>query len=252
MLQEARAWYDYFVALPYPDYVMQWSDGSEVPAELRGMLLTGLQPGFEIEHGEFAWNADKSLTMTFRLSITQGLPKPQTWEINFSYPADEATAVRPQATPAEHEWFTMMVRTHIAEWWEGGPSVVTSARLVKLQLSAWSAIPLAGRCISSLAAVEFRLLYLSTRLSFQVLAFNSVEKLGLYYGHSQLGVELPCARIISIRCPLDTATIILYCNIVEMPHKQLAYALLPAVRNYVQLFKVQRPSKADGRPQERI
>jgi hypothetical protein len=135
MLQEARAWYDYFVALPYPDYVMQWSDGSEIPAELRDMLLTGLQPGFEIEHGEFVRNADKSLTMTFRLSITQGLRKPQTWEINFSYPADEAAAVRPQATSAEREWFTMMVRTHIAEWWEGGPSVVTSARLVKLQLS---------------------------------------------------------------------------------------------------------------------
>jgi len=96
------------------------------------MLLTGLQPGFEIEHGEFAWNTDKSLTMTFRLSITQGLRRPQTWEISFSYPADEATAVRPQATAAEREWFTMMVRTHIAEWWEGGPSVVTSARQVKL------------------------------------------------------------------------------------------------------------------------
>jgi hypothetical protein len=95
------------------------------------MLLTGLQPGFGIEHGEFEWNADKSLTMILRLSITQGLRRPQTWEIKFSYPADEVAAVRPQATAAEREWFTMMVRTHIAEWWEGGPSVVTSARQVK-------------------------------------------------------------------------------------------------------------------------
>jgi hypothetical protein len=35
-------------------------------------------------------------------------------------------------TSAEHEWFTMMVRTHITEWWEGGPSVITAARQVKV------------------------------------------------------------------------------------------------------------------------
>jgi hypothetical protein len=96
------------------------------------MLLTGLEPGFEIEHGEFAWNADNSLAMTFRLSITRSSRRPQIWEIRFSYPSQEATAVRPDATSAQREWFTMMVRTHIAEWWNGGPSVVTAVRQVKV------------------------------------------------------------------------------------------------------------------------
>jgi hypothetical protein len=95
------------------------------------MLMAGLEPGFEIEHGEFAWNADESLAMRFRLAVTRKQNRPRIWEIEFSYPAAEATAVRPEATPAEREWFTMMVRTHIAEWWEGGPTVVTSARQVK-------------------------------------------------------------------------------------------------------------------------
>jgi hypothetical protein len=95
------------------------------------MLLSGLQPGFEIEHGEFAWDNDASLVMRFRLSVAQDQQKRQIWEIQFSYPAGEATAVGPEATSAERDWFTMMVRTHVAEWWEGGPTVVSSARLVK-------------------------------------------------------------------------------------------------------------------------
>jgi len=93
--------------------------------------MAGLEPGFEIEHGEFSWNADESLAMRFRLAVTRKQHRPQIWEIEFSYLAAEATAVRPEGTPAEREWFTMMVRTHIAEWWEGGPTVVTSARQVK-------------------------------------------------------------------------------------------------------------------------
>jgi hypothetical protein len=102
-----------------------------IPAELRDMLHIGLQPGFEIEHGEFAWDDDGSLVMRFRLSIAQGQQKRQIWEIQFSYSARDAAAVRPEATPEERKWFTMMVRTHITEWREGGPTVVSSARLVK-------------------------------------------------------------------------------------------------------------------------
>jgi hypothetical protein len=96
------------------------------------VLVAGLEPGFEIEHGGFAWNADGSLTMTFRLLVRRPLLRPQIWEIRFSYPVEDATAVRLDATSAEREWFTMMVRTHITEWWDGGPSVVTAARQVKV------------------------------------------------------------------------------------------------------------------------
>ncbi len=69
--------------------------------------------------------------MKFRLAVTKGRRKPQIWEIEFAYPAAEATAVRPEASAAEREWFTLMVRSHIAEWWANGPTVVTSARLIK-------------------------------------------------------------------------------------------------------------------------
>jgi hypothetical protein len=119
------------VADSYPDRAIRWGDGSAIPAELRDMLLAGLRPGFEIEHGEFAWDDDESLVMRFRLSVAQGQQKRQIWEIQFSYPAGDATAVRLDATSEEREWFTMMVRTHITEWWEGGPNVFSSARLVK-------------------------------------------------------------------------------------------------------------------------
>jgi hypothetical protein len=70
------------------------------------MLLSDLDPGFEIEYGEFAWNPDNSLSMTFRISVTRPSRKGEIWEIGFSYPANEATAVRPDATPQEREWFT--------------------------------------------------------------------------------------------------------------------------------------------------
>lgn len=102
-----------------------------MPADLQKMLLDGLEPGFEIEHGEFAWHAHEALIMKFRLSVTKGGRKPQIWEIEFAYPAKEATAVSSEASAAERKWFTLMVRSHIAEWWANGPSVVTSARLIK-------------------------------------------------------------------------------------------------------------------------
>lgn len=117
---------------PYQDRKISWPDGSAIPAELRDMLVSGLGPGFEIEHGEFAWNTDNSLSMTFRISVTRPSRRGETWEIGFSYPAEEATAARPDASAAEREWFTMMVRTHLAEWWHGGPAIVTAARRVKL------------------------------------------------------------------------------------------------------------------------
>jgi hypothetical protein len=95
------------------------------------MLLAGLQPGFEILHGEFQWNVGNSLTMTYQIAVMRARQKPRNWEIRFSYPAEEATAVRAQATSAERQRFTLMVRANIAEWLEGRPSIIESARLVK-------------------------------------------------------------------------------------------------------------------------
>jgi hypothetical protein len=92
------------------------------------MLLSRLEPDFKVEHGEFAWSADGSLSMKFRISIERSPRRGEIWEIGFSYPAGEATAVHPDATSEERDWFTMMVRTHIVEWREGGPTVITDAR----------------------------------------------------------------------------------------------------------------------------
>ncbi len=115
----------------YTDREIVWPDGSAVPAELRNMLLDSLQPGFEIERGEFTWNVGNRLTMTFQLSVLRPRQKPRTWEIRLSCPAQEATAVRPDATFAQREWFAMMIRTHIAEWLNGVPSIIETARLVR-------------------------------------------------------------------------------------------------------------------------
>ena len=116
---------------PWPDRAMCWADGSAIPGELRGMLLSSLGPGFEIEHAEFEWQTDGSLAVIFRLAVTRPKP-PQIWEVRLSYPAREATAVHAEATSAEREWFTMMIRTHITEWWEtGAPGIVEAARYIK-------------------------------------------------------------------------------------------------------------------------
>ncbi len=93
------------------------------------MLLREVGGGFEIEHGEFAWNHDKSLSMTFRVSVGDRPRRRETWELSFSYPAGEATAAGQGATTEERAWFTMMVSTHLAEWRAGGPSRVAARRL---------------------------------------------------------------------------------------------------------------------------
>lgn len=116
----------------YPDRKIIWPDGSMIPRELHDMLLIRFGRGLRIEHGDFKWMSDKSLAMKFRLSVDQGTGRPKIWEIEFSYPPQEATAVLPEATSSEREWFTMMIRTHIIEWQDGGPSIIGSARLVKL------------------------------------------------------------------------------------------------------------------------
>jgi hypothetical protein len=117
---------------PYPDYLMCWDDGTSIDPELREMLLHGLEPGFAIEHAQFARRGDGSLTVVLRLAVSRGLPRPQIWEIKLSYPAAEATAVHADATPEEREWFTMMVRTHVTEWWQTrSPGVAEEARRVK-------------------------------------------------------------------------------------------------------------------------
>jgi hypothetical protein len=102
-----------------------------IPAELRDMLLTSLQPGFEINQGEFTWNADSSLTMTFKISVLRARQKPRSWEIRFSVPAGETRALWPEATFPERQWFATMVRNHIADWLDGRPSIIESAHLVK-------------------------------------------------------------------------------------------------------------------------
>jgi hypothetical protein len=116
---------------PYPNRAMCWTDGSAIPVELRDMLLSSLDPGFEIEHAEFEWQTDGSLAVIVRLAVTRPKP-PQIWEVRLSYPAREATALHAEATSAEREWFTMMIRTHITEWWETGtPGIVEAARCIK-------------------------------------------------------------------------------------------------------------------------
>jgi hypothetical protein len=116
---------------PYPDRAMYWTDGSAIPGELRDMLLSGLDPGFEIEHAEFEWQTDGSLAVIVRLAVTRPKP-PQIWEVRLSYPATEATALHAEATSAEREWFTMMIRTRITEWWETrAPGVIETGRYIK-------------------------------------------------------------------------------------------------------------------------
>jgi hypothetical protein len=110
--------------------IIVWPDGTAINSGLRDMLYGGIQPGFEIQHGEFKWNADNTLTMTFRLAVMRGR-SPRNWEIKFSCAAEAAAAIRQESTYAEREWFTMMVRTRIAEWLGGSPSIIESARLVK-------------------------------------------------------------------------------------------------------------------------
>jgi hypothetical protein len=111
---------------------MLWPDGSSIPGELRDMLLKGLESGFEIEHAQFSWNADQSLSITVRLAVTRPAAARQIWNLELEYPADETTALHDGGTSAEREWFTMMLRTHISEWWATRTTVVVrSAGRVK-------------------------------------------------------------------------------------------------------------------------
>lgn len=120
------------MAYPWPDYLMCWDGGAAIDPALRELLLHGLEPGFAIEHAQFAWSGDCLLTVVLRLAVSRDLPRPQIWEIKLSYPAAEATALHADAAPEEREWFTMMVRTHVTEWWQTRtPGVAEEARRIK-------------------------------------------------------------------------------------------------------------------------
>ena len=111
---------------PYPDRAMRWPDGTEIPAELKSALLTRMAPEFDIEHAELTRADDGSIDAVLRLGVGRSR---QVWEVTVSYPADETTAFAATASDAEREWFAMMLRTHLVEWWETGAStVVTNAR----------------------------------------------------------------------------------------------------------------------------
>jgi len=48
------------------------------------------------------------------------------------YPAADSGALRPGAADGEREWFAMMFRTHVSEWWHTrAPGLVTAARHIK-------------------------------------------------------------------------------------------------------------------------
>jgi hypothetical protein len=86
---------------------------------------------------EFAWTADESLAVTIWLAVPRGRGRSEIWELSLSYSPDEATALRDEATPAQREWFTMMLRTHLAEWRATRTAaVVTAARQVKDERSS--------------------------------------------------------------------------------------------------------------------
>jgi hypothetical protein len=107
---------------PYPDYKITWADGSPLPAELHAMLLAGLpaeSSSCEIEHGEFAWQEDGSLRMTFRLRVTR-YSAAQVWDVSLLYPAEESAAALPEAATEEREGLTMMVMVNIREWLDTG------------------------------------------------------------------------------------------------------------------------------------
>lgn len=121
----------------YPDRKILWPDGSEVPSELSDMLIDrigktricGSSGHLDLEHGEFAWDTDNSLSMTFRIAAIKS-PRKQSevWELTFSYPAEDASAVHQDASSEEREWFTMMVGVHIDEWWYSGSYMGTARR----------------------------------------------------------------------------------------------------------------------------
>jgi hypothetical protein len=116
----------------YPDHAMRWPDGTEIPTELKSMLLARVAPEFDIEHADLMRTDDGSIEAVFRLSVGRSPKHRQVWQVTLAYPADETTAFAASASEAEREWFAMMLRTHLIEWWETGAStVVINARRCK-------------------------------------------------------------------------------------------------------------------------
>jgi hypothetical protein len=82
-----------------------------------------------------SWHADLtrtdggSIEAVLRLGVDRSPGQREVWQVTVAYPADETTAFAPTASEAEREWFAMMLRTHLVEWWEtGASSVVVNAR----------------------------------------------------------------------------------------------------------------------------
>lgn len=111
---------------------MCWLDGAAIPEELSALVRAGLDEGFTIERADFESVDPATVSMRLRLRVSLNLKKPEIWLVSLSYAASESTALDTNGTTEMREWFAMMLRTHITEWWHTKRQMpVTSAERLR-------------------------------------------------------------------------------------------------------------------------
>lgn len=99
------------------------------------------------------------------------------------------------------------------------------------------------------AAACSRSCYRAEKLPFP---FNSVENLRRVGRHTDPGIKLSCVDTIAVSRPLDTATVVLRGDLINVVHQELANTAAPSRLGYIYLFEIQGPAQANRRPEERV
>ncbi|MFI9630900.1 hypothetical protein [Streptomyces sp. NPDC052042] len=95
-------------------------DEEQGPATLNAMLSEGFsEPGspvFRIAQAVVKPEGD-GIRLVATVDVTSSSMRDEQWIITLDFPAEDSAAAAPDASPSEHSWFTLMVRSNILEWW---------------------------------------------------------------------------------------------------------------------------------------
>jgi hypothetical protein len=64
--------------------------------------------GFDVSEGD--------LRLTMLISVRHVHPE-ELWELQINFPEEDAAWASPSSPRSSYEWFTLMVRENIIEWW---------------------------------------------------------------------------------------------------------------------------------------
>jgi hypothetical protein len=92
---------------------------TEVPAGLRSLLETPFGvPGFsDFQLRVTGFNESEGELLLRIITSVRHVHPEELWELQIIFPEEDAASASPSSPQSSYEWFSLMVRENIIEWW---------------------------------------------------------------------------------------------------------------------------------------